>query len=320
MDHGRQGGQNRACILRSAQHNGKIAVRTLIERLVLGGPLLLIQARILEVFHHADNLANRGRGQLRIAEFPSNWVFPRKVLLRKCLVDENDLRLAGIVGIGKEAPALQLDLQGLKQPRTHLALIDLIVDAVVWLAHEAHPIRIAIATDGKQAGGGCGLDARQASGPLQHRMFECDLLLVRRESGRRQADIQRSQMVGSESKILMQQLVEALAQQARARQQHHGGGQLDHHQVGSHAPPQPAGRPARALRQTVSHVRESEVQNRREGKQNPGQHSQAGRENQHAGIQSQAVQKRHPGHPVLGDEPAQSLHAEVGKPEPHRAA
>ncbi len=207
-----------------------------------------------------------------------------------------------------------------EKPRAHLPLIHLIVDSVVRLSHKADPVRVAVAAHWQQAGNRSRFHAGQAFCPIQQRPPKRNHLRILAERGLRQPYIHRRQMIRLKSKIEMQQLVQALSQQSRPRQQHHRRSQFNHHQVRAHPPPQRPRRRTSALRQPIPHIRESEMQNRRGRKQHRRKQRQAARKLEYMCVQPQSAKKRHADHHVFREQPHQNPHSAIRQSKPRHAA
>ena len=106
----------------------------------------------------------------------------------------------------------------------------------------------------------------------------------------------------------MHEPIEAFAQQPRSHQQHHGRGQLNHHQVRTKATPQRPRCIAAALCESLAQVGERDAQQRRKRKQHARNGRNDKREPKHARIQSHSLQIGHARHPVGWNQTGQRLH------------
>ena len=95
-----------------------------------------------------------------------------------------------------------------------------------------------------------------------------------------------------ESVFDVQQAVEALAQKARAGQQHHRDDQFHYHQICAQALPQPAGRGAPAFRKPGMQILEPRTQRGRCAHQQSRQQRDRGGSGAGVRIQTDVVDKR----------------------------
>src|SRR5260370_41490980 len=101
MNGGGKDRKHRLFVLCSADDYRKIGVHVLTKGIIDGRPLLLIETGIFEILHYPDDLLDRIRFQIGVAESFADWIFTGKVLAHKGLVDDRHFWPIRIVCVAK---------------------------------------------------------------------------------------------------------------------------------------------------------------------------------------------------------------------------
>jgi hypothetical protein len=147
-----QSRQNRLLGLGSPHHEGEISVGRLGEWVIHSRPNLGIERPIFDVVDYAHNFRNGFGRKLSVANFLADGIFAGEVLPSECLINDQNPGLGGIVELSEVTPAQKCGFQSRKQGRVDIALVHFIVFAVVGMAYDANPSRVAVVADRQNRG------------------------------------------------------------------------------------------------------------------------------------------------------------------------
>src|SRR5947209_11166221 len=159
MDRGGERRKYRFRRLRGARDHNEVGAWILIERMILSGPNLRVECTVLDVIHHANYCPERLRCQSGVTDPLSNRVFTAKICLCESPIDDDDLGLRLVLGIGKIAASQEFRPDCLEELRTDIALVHFNVFAVVRPPYKANPSGVPVLADRDDGGQGGGLNS-----------------------------------------------------------------------------------------------------------------------------------------------------------------